>query len=134
MRDGRGVGEGVNIWDADAFRLSPVAEAIGPFCTHGFLEVVSAHDSGEPLPVVSDDAFLALRRVGGEICFAGDADVTDYHTPFGEGAEDLIARFAHESLGGSRLVLDSLPEEAAKPLVDRKSTRLNSSHVKISYA
>ncbi|HLT96218.1 MAG TPA: GNAT family N-acetyltransferase [Acidimicrobiia bacterium] len=107
----------MNIWDADAFRLSPVAEAIGPFCTHGFLEVVSAHDSGEPLPVVSDDAFLALRRVGGEICFAGDADVTDYHTPFGEGAEDLIARFAHESLGGSRLVLDSLPEEAAKPLV-----------------
>src|SRR5690606_40118512 len=84
--------------------------------------------------LVSDDAFLALRRVGGEICFAGDADVTDYHTPFGEGAEDLIARFAHESLGGSRLVLDSLPEEAAKPLVDRKSTRLNSSHVKISYA
>jgi CelD/BcsL family acetyltransferase involved in cellulose biosynthesis len=98
-----------------AFGLPPVAEAIGPFCTADFYRVVSRHDDGEPLPVGRADAFIPLRRVDDVVLFAGDPDVTDYHTPFGDGCEDLIAEIAEEH-SPQRFVLDSLPEEAAKPL------------------
>jgi CelD/BcsL family acetyltransferase involved in cellulose biosynthesis len=97
------------------FGLPPVAEATGPFCTADFYRVVSRHDEGEPLLVGTEEAFIPLRRVGDEILFAGDPNVTDYHTPFGDGCEALIAEVAERYAPG-RFVLDSLPEEAAKPL------------------
>ncbi len=98
------------------FGLPPVAEAIGPFATSDFYRAVSRHDEGEPLLVGRDDAFIPLRRVGDVVLFAGDPDVTDYHTPFGDGSEGLIAEVADDH-SPRRFVLDSLPEEAAKPLM-----------------
>lgn len=106
----------MSTWNESVFDLPAVAEAVGPFCTWGFFEVVSAHDPGEPLAIVSEEAFIPLRIVEDEVRFAGHSDVTDYHTPFGEGSETLIGEAAAET-GASRFVLDSLPEEAAKPLV-----------------
>lgn len=103
-------------WNHPGFDLPVVAEATGPFCTRPFLEVVSAHDPGEPMLVASDDAFLPLIRVDDEIRFAGDGELTDYHSPLGYGADSLIAEVAR-SQAPRRFLLDSLPEEAAKPLV-----------------
>lgn len=97
------------------FALAAVADATGPFCTDGFLSVVSRYDEGEPMLVADADAFIPLRRVGNEILFVGDGEVTDYHTPRGDASEALIASVAEE-VGHGRFVLDSLPEEAAKPL------------------
>src|SRR5690606_40536807 len=60
----------------------------------------------------------ALREVGGELL----ADVGGNHLPAGLGR--------HQLRGGQALVAARQPGETG----DRKSTRLNSSHVKISYA
>lgn len=103
-------------WNQTGFDLPAVAEAVGPFCTAEFIDVVSAFDPGTPLPAESEDAFIPLRRCLGEILFAGDTELTDYHTPFGEGSAALIGAVAAEETP-ERFVLDSLPPEAAKPLV-----------------
>lgn len=103
-------------WSPAGFDLPVVASATGPFCTRAFLEVAAGYDDGSPLEVLSQDAFLPLRTVGDEIHFAGDPDITDYHSPFGDGAEALMAEVARDR-SPQRFVLDSLPEEAAKPLV-----------------
>lgn len=106
---------GVTTWNHSGFGLPPVAEAIGPFAKPEFLDVVSTFDPGEPLAAGAPDAFIPLQRVGGEIRFAGDPDLMDYHSPFGGSCEGLIAEVA-ELESPERFVLDSLPEEAAKPL------------------
>lgn len=103
-------------WNHPGFDLRPVAEAIGPFCTRDFIAAVSRRDAGSPLPAADDGAFIPLRVVDDEIMFAGDGEVTDYHSPLGDRSDALIAEVAR-SHSPSRLVLDSLPEEAAKPLV-----------------
>lgn len=97
------------------FALDPVAEATGPFCTEDFLTVVSRYDDGEGIPASTSDAFIPLRRLDDVVMFAGDSDVTDYHTPLGDGTEALMASVAAD-VAPARFVLDSLPEEAAKPL------------------
>ena len=97
------------------FALAAVADATGPFCTQDFLSVVSRYDKGEPIAASTDDAFIALRRVEDVIVFAGDSEVTDYHTPRGDGSESLVTALA-EDTDAARFILDSLPEEAAKPL------------------
>lgn len=102
-------------WSDAGFDLPVVAEATGPFCTRAFLELAAAFDTGEPLPASTGQAFLPLRVVDDEIRFAGDPEVTDYHSPFGDSSDDLIAEVARTHRP-SRFVLDSLPEEAAKPL------------------
>lgn len=103
-------------WNQTGFELPAVAEAVGPFCTAEFIDVVSRFDSGTPLPAESPDAFIPLRRDGGEVFFAGDPELTDYHTPLGEACDELIATVAVEE-SPDRFVLDSLPDEAAKPLI-----------------
>lgn len=103
-------------WNQTGFDLPAVAEAVGPFCRAEFIGIVSEFDKGTPLPAEAPDAFIPLRRHGDEILFAGDPDLTDYHTPFGEGSEALIAAVAKEQSPG-RFRLDSLPAEAAKPLI-----------------
>ncbi len=103
-------------WSPAGFDLPVLAEATGPFCTRGFLEVAAAFDEGSQFEAISEEGFLALRDVAGEIRFAGDPDTTDYHSPRGHGAEALIVEVAENRLPG-RFLLDSLPEEAAKPLM-----------------
>lgn len=98
------------------FELPAVAEATGPFCTKDFLDVVSTYDDGEEVMASAADAYLPLRRVGDTILFRGDTEVTDYHTPRGEGSEELLSDLA-DQVTATRFLLDSLPEEAAKPLV-----------------
>jgi len=105
----------VTFWNEEDFELPVLAEATGPFCTREFLEVAAGFDHGTPLAASSEDAFLPLRRVGEEIHFAGDPDITDYHSPLGDGSESLIVEVA-ETHAPKRFVLDSLPEQAAKPL------------------
>lgn len=102
-------------WKHPGFELPAVAVAVGPFATADFIQVVSRFEDGTALPAASDDGFIPLSEHDGEIRFAGDADLTDYHTPFGEGCDELIARVAADEKP-QRFVLDSLPEEAARPL------------------
>lgn len=103
-------------WDDPGFDLAPVAEATGPFATADFLRAVEPWEPGEPLVCTSEDAWLPLRRVGDELRWWGDPDVTDYHTPRGDGVDVLVAEVVRTERP-ARVVLDSLPEEAARPLV-----------------
>jgi CelD/BcsL family acetyltransferase involved in cellulose biosynthesis len=89
---------------------------VGPFASPGFLSVVTGYEDGEPFVVSSAHGLLALSRQGSTVRFAGDREVTDYHSPLGDDTEQLLARVA-EDTSVDRFELDSLPEEAAKPLV-----------------
>jgi CelD/BcsL family acetyltransferase involved in cellulose biosynthesis len=66
--------------------------------------------------VEDDRAFVAAYRLGETVALMGEADLTDYHAPRGDGVADLVARFAAAQPAGTRFAFDSLPEEAAAPL------------------
>ena len=106
----------MTLWNHPGFALPPVASAVGPFPSSDFLAAVSPFQNGEAFVASSDDAFIVLCQEGDTILFAGDREVTDYHSPRGEGSETLIRDLAAES-PGLAFHLDSLPEEAAKPLI-----------------
>lgn len=105
----------MTLWNDPGFDLPPLAQAVGPFSSSDFLAVVTAYEGGEPFVVSSEHGLLALTREDSMVRFAGDREVTDYHSPLGDDTENLIARVAEDS-SVDRFDLDSLPEEAAKPL------------------
>lgn len=96
-----------------ALAAPPVAPAVGPFSDAGFLRLVAGrepevfeHDGGAAMLVIAD----------GVARFAGEPDLTDYHTPVGEDAAGLFAAIAEELGPDLRFDLDSLPIEAAEPV------------------
>lgn len=103
-------------WQHPSFALEPLASDIGPFAGAEFLQAVEPFEPGEALVVANDQGLLALRMVDGELRFAGDREVTDYHSPLGAGADRLVAAAVSEQRP-ERVVFDSLPSDAVKPLV-----------------
>jgi CelD/BcsL family acetyltransferase involved in cellulose biosynthesis len=102
-------------WAAPGVGRPPAADLVGPFPRRPFLEAWWRHrGGGEPLLLSSPTALLAARRTPeGVVEFMGEADLTDYHTPLGEGAADLAAELLAGLGAGTRFRFDSLPEEAA---------------------
>ena len=102
-------------WDSPGFGLPPAADLVGPFPRRPFLEAWWRHrGAGERLLLSSPTALLAAWRTPeGVIEFMGEADLTDYHTPLGEGAADLVAELITGLAAGCRFRFDSLPAEAA---------------------
>ena len=104
-------------WATPAFGLAPAAPMTGPFTRRSFLEAWwRRRGAGDPLLVEGDGALLPLWDGGDAIRFLGEPDLTDYHSPLGAGAAALAGGFAGTLEAGTRLVLDSLPAEAADPL------------------
>ncbi len=102
-------------WGAPGFALPPVADLVGPFPRRPFLEAWWRHrGEGEVLIAESPTALLPTRRGPGGLQFMGEADLTDYHTPLGPGAEDLVADLLESVEQGTPFCFDSLPEEAAE--------------------
>jgi CelD/BcsL family acetyltransferase involved in cellulose biosynthesis len=100
----------------DALDRSPVAERIGPFLDRSFLSA-TAHFTSRTVEIVeSDDGALVIEREDGAIRLAGHEDLTDYHSPLGDGVADLIAALARSLPSGTHLDFDSLPDEAAAPI------------------
>ena len=98
--------------------LTPLASAIGPFASRGFLEVVHRHWSQSDLVVVdTQEAFFALERGPEGLTGVGHQDLVDYRSPAGGTSVGLIAELAR----GEALQLDSLPEEAARALSEALS-------------
>lgn len=95
----------------------PLAPHVGPFPTAEFVEVWWRHH-GAGIPIVVEAARSALACVvdGGVVRLAGDADLTDYHSPLGSAVPDLVEGMASAVGDGARLVFDSLPREASEPL------------------
>ncbi len=101
----------------DVGELQPLAAAAGPFATPGFLAAVTRF-MGESVEVIGDSSgAILVTRDGRTVRMAGHPDLTDYHSPLGSDLA-LVARRLTEMIGdGWSIDFDSLPEEAARPLV-----------------
>ena len=101
-------------WDAFPNDLDPVAPHTGPFPHRAFLEAVWNYRDTRSLElhleVVSDGA-VALVVADGLVEFAGQSNLTDYHSPLGPRATQTLAA-ALASHRGATFHLDSLPHEA----------------------
>ena len=97
----------------------PLAAATGPFPGGPFLSVWWRHfGAGEPLVVAEAGCTLGLVRRGDAVSFAGDPEVTDYHSPLGPNPEPAVQALAAGIGPGVSISLDSLPAEAASALDD----------------
>jgi CelD/BcsL family acetyltransferase involved in cellulose biosynthesis len=107
-------------WDTAAFDLPPVADASGPFLKRAFLRAWWTHRA-QPLDtamlVENSAGFLPLVKRSGRIEMAGEEDLVDYHSPLGSGIPELLAEFVGSLDGGASFRFDSLPAEAAEPMV-----------------
>lgn len=103
-------------WKEPGWDLPPVAAGTGPFCRREFLQVISKSDPGRPLVVTNGNGLLPFRETEGSLAFIGDPDLTDYHSPLGEGVAGLVAGLL-EDTQLDRAEFDSLPAEAVDDLV-----------------
>lgn len=96
---------------------APLAPLVGPFPSAPFVEVWWRH-RGLGTPVVAEARASALACVldGGVLRLAGDADLTDYHSPLGSDLGGLLDALIGSVDGGTRIAFDSLPAEAAVPI------------------
>jgi CelD/BcsL family acetyltransferase involved in cellulose biosynthesis len=100
-------------WNSVGFELEPVAGRVGPFPRAPFLEAWAGHRANGAVEIVEgSDALMVLHVVDGVVEFAGDENLTDYHSPLGEGSSELLASYASGRAG--RYSFDSLPCEAAE--------------------
>ena len=99
----------------EGFDMPPVAPGTGPLPGQGFLSAWNTHlGAGATMVIVEDEtALLGLVETQEAFEFAGSGSVTDYHTPLGEGAADLLATFVADVAGRKPIRFDSLPLEAA---------------------
>ncbi|MFP5333334.1 MAG: GNAT family N-acetyltransferase [Acidimicrobiia bacterium] len=98
--------------------LPPRASATGPFARAPFLRAVTAL-TGESVSTVTDgQSAVVVSELDGELRFAGDADLTDYHCPLGSEIKPVVAHLVDQTPSGTRLRFDSLPAEAAHELAD----------------
>jgi len=103
-------------WLTDSFNLPPIAPDIGPFPGRSWLETWWKHRgerSSELLIGDTGESLVVLVKEGDRVEFAGEPDLTDYHSPLGSASVPALTKLIEGLPGGSRLVLDSLPEEAA---------------------
>ncbi|NQV07454.1 GNAT family N-acetyltransferase [bacterium] len=104
-------------WGTSGFDWAPTADHIGPFGGREFLQAWWRHRGGDPLLVETPDALMPLVRRGDTVMFMGEEDLTDYHAPLGSGIDELVADLALSLDEGTRIRFDSLPLEAAEPIV-----------------
>ncbi len=101
-------------WRSTAFALPPLAAHTGPFPQRRWLENWwNNRGAGELIIADNGNSLVALVLNDDLLEFAGEPDLTDYHSPLGD--ED-IAALSEVVTGlptGTRIQLDSLPGEAA---------------------
>jgi CelD/BcsL family acetyltransferase involved in cellulose biosynthesis len=98
--------------------LEPAVADVGPFPRPGFLKAwweELPHD-GELVVVEAENSALILFDGGDHLEFAGDTDLTDYHSPLGSDVTAVCFELAAHLRPGDRISLDSLPAEGAKLL------------------
>lgn len=104
-------------WSTDAFELPTVSPGVGPFPQRRWLETWWKHrGQGELLLAEAADSLLPLTLHQGRLEFAGEADLTDYHSPLGSSA--VLPDLLSELPKGTILQLDSLPADSAASISD----------------
>jgi CelD/BcsL family acetyltransferase involved in cellulose biosynthesis len=105
-------------WGTGGFALSAAALDTSVFPHREYLQRWWGHFGAGELRLVEDDsALLPLwHRPDGIITMVGDEDLTDYHSPLGDGAGALLSRYLNSQPPGTGFRFDSLPAEAAEEL------------------
>lgn len=106
--------------DWSAFEgLDALAAHTGPFPCAAFLSTWWRHRPwGELVTVHSGGGALAVVHERGVARLAGEADLTDYHSPLGENPMEAAAEAVARLGRGTRFAFDSLPIEAAEALAN----------------
>ena len=101
-------------WSTPTFDLPPIAPHTGPFPGRDWLRTWWDHrGDGRLMLVDSGTALIPLTHSGGCLEFAGEPDLTDYHSPLGTAVAETLTAALHEVPAATRVNLDSLPAEAA---------------------
>jgi len=101
-------------WSTPAFELPPVGARIGPFMSRTWLKTWWNHRGrGDLILAEADESLLPLVVDNGVVEFAGEADLTDYHSPLGSPDAPALDAAMPDLRAGSLLRFDSLPAEAA---------------------
>ncbi|MCP4964312.1 MAG: GNAT family N-acetyltransferase [bacterium] len=99
-------------WSTEAFDLPTVSPLVGPFPGRRWLETWWNHrGSGALILAIADDSLLPLTLNDNRLEFAGEGDLTDYHSPLGT-ATALVGVVA-DLPDATEIHLDSMPEESA---------------------
>lgn len=99
--------------------LAALAPHTGPFPRAEFLRAWWRHrPQGELIVKRSGGGALVVVHDQGVARLAGEADLTDYHSPLGSEVAAAAGGVVALLGGGTRLEFDSLPIEAAEPLVN----------------
>ena len=106
-------------WTTPTFDLAAIAPLTGPFPGRDWLRTWWEHRSvGELLLADAGDSLVALTLDAGRLEFAGEADLTDYHSPLGATSVAALSQVATDLAPGTVISLDSLPQEAATRVAD----------------
>lgn len=104
------------MWDGFPDGLDAVAPRVGPFPFRPFLETVWKHRDTTDCELhieAAPDGAVALTIMGNHIEFAGQPNLTDYHSPLGASGAEALAT-ALSAFPGASFRFDSLPAEAAR--------------------
>lgn len=105
-------------WNDVPSGLRPIAPMTGPFPTAPFLETWKAHrvspDTRAPIAFTAAGA-VPLWIDSGVVRLAGEADLTDYHSPLGVSIDECVD-LVSKRFSGHTFSFDSLPVEALGPL------------------
>jgi CelD/BcsL family acetyltransferase involved in cellulose biosynthesis len=110
--------------------LAAISPHTGPFPHAPFLtaaERAFATPDTEAIVIAGDSGAVALSVESDVARFAGDASITDYHSPLGSGAAAALAD-ALAASGASRFELDSMPSETTD-LVTSVLDRIGASYI-----
>ncbi|NNF65538.1 MAG: GNAT family N-acetyltransferase [Acidimicrobiia bacterium] len=106
-------------WSTPGFELEPSAPAVGPFPLRSYLQTWWTHRNHEvdDLIIAEDhDGLAVFVRSAKGIEFAGESDLTDYHSPLGQHGPRVVADYLSSLDAGTAFTLDSLPIEASEPI------------------
>lgn len=91
----------------------PYDEHVGPFPRERFVaDWMATVGTGTPLSASGPDAYLPLIAVDGLVTIAGEAGVTDYHSPLGAEPANLVPSLLEVRDSVGEVVLDSLPPDS----------------------
>jgi len=107
----------VSAWAPLESAAAPLAPLVGPFPGADFLDAWwRHHGAGAALVVEEGDSALAAVVHEGVLRLAGEADLTDYHSPLGSDLTGLVDALIGSVDRATPFEFDSLPVEAAGPL------------------
>jgi hypothetical protein len=97
--------------------LSPFDDHVGPFPAEEFVSTwFETAGIGKPVSVATEGAFLPLVVVDGCVTIAGEAGLTDYHSPLGPDPRSLAPLLIEIRESNDSVVLDSLPAGSAREI------------------